>query len=118
MPGQLIVTGAGYFLLRMHLAHYTVFWTIQLATYGICLAFFLYFLPESMPDKMKRPLTRWDFFPGTYYYYAIRIVCKYPLLIGICPCIAMDSFAFRGMGSVAGNLLWSASAQPPALCRC
>ena len=115
IPGQLIVFGLGYWLLKKHLSQYTIFWIISLSTDWICVLFFVTFIPESMPDKMKRPLTRWDFFPGTYYYYAIRIVCKYPLLIGICPCIAMDSFAFRGMGSVAGNLLWSASAQPPAL---
>ena len=59
-----------------------------------------------MPDRMKRPLVWQDAFPGTYYWEAIKIIFKYPLLIGLCACIAIDSFAFRGMGSVAGNQLW------------
>jgi len=115
VPGQLIVTGAGYFLLRMHLAHYTIFWSIQLATYGICLAFFLYFLPESMPDKMKTPISAKDFFPLTYYYTAVRIVLKYPLLIGVLPSIAINSFASMGEPAACSGLLQKNSSR---LCGC
>lgn len=65
IPGQLIVFGIGYPLLAAHLANYTVFWIISLSTDFICLGFFFFFLPESMPDKMKKPVDAWDFFPMT-----------------------------------------------------
>ena len=65
IPGQLIVFGIGYPLLAAHLQTYTIFWVISLSTDFICLAFFLFFLPESMPDQMKKPVDAWDFFPMT-----------------------------------------------------
>ena len=49
-----------------------------------------------MPDKMKTPISAKDFFPLTYYYTAVRIVLKYPLLIGVLPSIAINSFASMG----------------------
>ena len=61
IPGGLIVFGIGYPLLRMHMSNYTIFWGISLATDFICLLFFLIFLPESMPDRMKRPIRRYTF---------------------------------------------------------
>ena len=63
-------------------------------------------LPESMPDRMKRPIQGWDFFPGTYYLNAIMIILKYPLLVGVCPALIISSFANAGMGSVVNNQLW------------
>ena len=65
IPGGLIVFGIGYPLLAMHLSNYTLFWVISVSTDFICLAFFLFLIPESMPDRMRRPIDRWDFFPGT-----------------------------------------------------
>ena len=106
IPSQIIVFGIGYSLLKKHLSTYTLFWAISLGTDLICVWFFLFFLPESMPDRMKRELVWQDWFPGTYYFNGVKIVLKYPLLIGLSVCIAIDSFAFRGMGSVAGNQLW------------
>eukprot|EP01043_Picozoa_sp_COSAG02_P036510 COSAG02_NODE_2678_length_8262_cov_5.072400_8_plen_80_part_00 len=43
----------------------TIFWVISLSTDFVCLAFFLFFLPESMPDKLRKPIDRWDFLPLT-----------------------------------------------------
>ena len=36
-----------------------------------------------------------------YYYTAIRIVLKYPLLIGVLPSIAINSFASMGEHALA-----------------
>jgi len=44
-----------------------------------------------------------DLFPGKYYWQALKIIAKYPLLTGIVPCIMISSFAGSGMGSVSGN---------------
>ena len=53
IPGGLIVFFVGYWLLSLHLSHYVTFWTISLSTDFICLWFLLFFLPESMPDKLR-----------------------------------------------------------------
>ena len=37
---------------------------------------------------------------------ALKTVLKYPLILGCGPAVMIGSFAERGMGSVAGNLLW------------
>ena len=57
-----------------------------------------------MPDKMKTPISAKDFFPLTYYYTAVRIVLKYPLLIGVLPSIAINSFASMGEHACFGLL--------------
>ena len=106
VPGQIIVFAIGYMLLHKHLSHYTIFWEWSLGTDFICMLFVLFLMPETMPDSLRRPLDWWDFFPGTYYFYALRIIFNYPLLTGICPCIMLWSFSGNGMGSVAGNQLW------------
>ena len=36
----------------------------------------------------------------------MKIILKYPLLTGILPSLCVNSFASRGMGSVASNQLW------------
>ena len=105
-PGKLVVFAIGYPLLAMHLSNYSLFWSISLGTDFICVAFFLIFLPESMPDRLKSEVNKWDFFPGTYYWSAVKIILKYPLLTGILPSLCVNSFASRGMGSVASNQLW------------
>jgi hypothetical protein len=106
VPGGLVVFAIAYFLLHKHLTTYTVFWSISLSTDFICLAFLVTLLPETMPDSLKKDMDKWDFFPGTYYWQAVRIIFKYPLLIGICVCICLWNFSGRGMGSVAWNQLW------------
>ena len=106
VPGQILVFAIGYALLHKHLSHYTVFWEWSLSTDFICMLFVLFLMPETMPDSLRKPLDWWDFFPGTYYFYAIRIIFRYPLLIGISVCIMLWSFSGNGMGSVAGNQLW------------
>jgi len=106
VPGQIVVFAIGYMLLHKHLSHYTIFWEWSLGTDFICMLFVLFLMPETMPDSLRRPLDWWDFFPGTYYFYALRIIFNYPLLTGICPCIMLWSFSGNGMGSVAGNQLW------------
>ena len=45
----------------------------------------LFFLPESMPDKLRQPLVWGDLNPLKYYAAAVKIIYKYPLLIGIVP---------------------------------
>jgi len=106
VPGKVIVFAIGYPLLAMHMKNYTTFWMVSLLTDFVCLAFFVIFLPESMPDKLKQPVQKADLFPGTYYWRAIKIILKYPLLVGILPSIAVNSFAGSGMGSVKNNQLW------------
>ena len=59
-----------------------------------------------MPDSLRRPLDVWDLNPFVYYWRAIKITMKYPLLMGILPCIFIGSFAGAGMGAVAVNQLW------------
>ena len=59
-----------------------------------------------MPDSLRRPLDIWDLNPFVYYWRAIKITMKYPLLMGILPCIFIGSFAGAGMGAVAVNQLW------------
>ena len=83
IPGGLIVFFVGFYLLSLHLAHYVIFWCISFATDFVCLWFLLFFLPESMPDQLRQPITIWDLNPLKYYVHAIKIICKYPLLIGI-----------------------------------
>ena len=107
IPGALVVFFIAYSLLHKHLTTYTLFWSISLSTDFICLAFLVTLLPETMPDSLKKDLDKWDFFPGTYYWQAIKIIFKYPLLIGISICIMLWSFSGRGMGSVSWNQLWS-----------
>ena len=72
-------------------------------------------MPESMPDKMKTPISAKDFFPLTYYYTAVRIVLKYPLLIGVLPSIAINSFASMGEPAACSGLLQKNSSR---LCGC
>ena len=59
-----------------------------------------------MPDSLRRPLDMWDLNPFVYYWRAIKITMRYPLLMGILPCIFIGSFAGAGMGAVAVNQLW------------
>ena len=77
VPGKLIVFAIGYPLLKLHLSNYTTFWAVSLSTDFVCLFFFIFFLPESMPDKMKQPVSKMDLFPGSYYWRAAKIVSKY-----------------------------------------
>ena len=47
IPSQFIVFGIGYTLLKKHLSHYTLFWSISLATDLICVWFFLFASPQA-----------------------------------------------------------------------
>ena len=90
----------------MYLISYTVFWIASFLTDFIVLGFFLLLIPETMPDTLRKPLDMWDLNPFVYYWRAIKITMKYPLLMGILPCIFIGSFAGAGMGAVAVNQLW------------
>ena len=46
-------------LLSLNWTHYTLFWAIALGTDVFCLAFVFFLLPESMPDKLRRPFSWW-----------------------------------------------------------
>ena len=96
IPSQLVVFGIGYSLLHKHLATYTLFWSISLGTDLICVWFFIFFLPESMPDSLKKPLDCTDLIPVKYYWYSIKVIARYPLLIGVVPVIIISSFAISG----------------------
>ena len=106
IPSGIINFFIGYKLLGMYLVSYTFFWVCSFLTDFIVLGFFLLLIPETMPDTLRRPLDLWDLNPFVYYWRAIKITMKYPLLMGILPCIFIGSFAGAGMGAVAVNQLW------------
>ena len=70
-------------LLHLGLTSYVIFWAISFSTDFICLVFLLVFLPESMPDTLRKPLDGSDLIPIKYYWHSIKIVAKYPLLVGV-----------------------------------
>lgn len=52
-------------------------------------------LPPSLPLTTEGSLCSFK-----YYYQSFKIVVKYPLLIGILPCIVVSVFAGSGMASL------------------
>ena len=58
VPGKLVVFVLGYYLLQLHLTSYVIFWVIMTLTDVLSIIFLVVFLPESLPTKLKRPITR------------------------------------------------------------
>lgn len=82
--------GIGYYLLGLYLDNYLPFWIISFSTDTICMLFLLIFLPESMPDALRKPLEWMDLNPFRQYWSCLKVVFKYPLLI----CEFVNSLSF------------------------
>ena len=105
VPSGIVVFAIGYYLLALEWVDYGLFWIICLVTYVFCMVCYILFIPESLPDDLRKPLVWTDFLPFAYYWDAVRLAARRPLLIGLLPCITLGGWAAASGAITATQLL-------------
>ena len=83
----------------------TYFWLAFMIINGCFFVFLLNLLPETMP-KIQRADFKWNNLnPFLYYWRAIRLIFRYPIMIGICLMVFTVNFGLAALDIAYNQLL-------------
>ena len=71
---------AGFWILRLHITDYTLWWCVSLATAVMMVVFCVLSLPETLPAAKRRAFTRADANVLVYYRQCFALVRADPVL--------------------------------------
>ena len=99
------VIGLAYWFLDMRMESYKFFWMIFMAINLMFFLFLLNLLPETMPKEQKKPFAYKNLNPLLYYWRAIALIFRYPIMVGLCLMVFTVNFGLAALDIAYNQLL-------------